>query len=98
MTLYGLALRNAFLRNKTRSLLTMLGVIIAAVAFLFLRTVLAAWYASSDASSADRVVTRNAISLEACIHAAFRPVAHRLLRRTRHECRNLQRRSNTRGV
>ena len=63
MTLYGLALRNAFLRNKTRSLLTLLGVIVAAVAFLFLRTVLSAWYASSDASSADRVVTRNAISI-----------------------------------
>jgi putative ABC transport system permease protein len=63
MTLTGFALRNAFLRNKTRSLLTLLGVIIAAVAFIFLRTVLAAWYASSDASSADRVVSRNAISL-----------------------------------
>ncbi|HEY2031195.1 MAG TPA: ABC transporter permease, partial [Myxococcales bacterium] len=63
MTLAGLALRNAFLRNKTRSFLTVLGVIVTAVAFLFLRTVLAAWYASSEASSADRVVTRNAISL-----------------------------------
>ena len=63
MTLTGLALRNAFLRNKTRSLLTILGVVISAVAFLFLRTVLTAWYASSEASSADRVVTRNAISL-----------------------------------
>jgi putative ABC transport system permease protein len=63
VTLAGLALRNAFLRNKTRSFLTVLGVIVTAVAFLFLRTVLAAWYASSEASSADRVVTRNAISL-----------------------------------
>ena len=63
MTLAGLALRNAFLRNKTRSFLTVLGVVLAAVAFLFLRTVLTAWYASSDASAADRVVTRNAISL-----------------------------------
>lgn len=63
MTLTGLAVRNAFLRNKTRSLLTILGVVISAVAFLFLRTVLTAWYASSEASSADRVVTRNAISL-----------------------------------
>ena len=63
MTLTGLALRNAFLRNKTRSLLTVLGVVLAAVAFLFLRTVLTAWYASSEASAADRVVTRNAVSL-----------------------------------
>jgi putative ABC transport system permease protein len=63
MTLAGLALRNAFLRNKTRSLLTVLGVVISAVAFLFLRTLLTAWYSSAEASSADRVVTRNAISL-----------------------------------
>jgi putative ABC transport system permease protein len=63
MTLPGLALRNALLRNKTRSFLTILGVVLSAVAFLFLRTILAAWYASAEASSADRVVTRNAISL-----------------------------------
>jgi len=47
MTLATLAVRNAFLRNKTRSVLTVLGVVITAVAFLFLRTVLTAWYASS---------------------------------------------------
>src|SRR3954469_1249345 len=63
MTLAGVALRNAFLRNKTRSSLTVLGVILSAVAFLFLRTVLTAWYSSAEASSADRVVTRNAISI-----------------------------------
>jgi putative ABC transport system permease protein len=63
VTLTGLALRNAFLRNKTRSFLTVAGVVLSAVAFLFLRTVLTAWYASADASSADRVVTRNAISI-----------------------------------
>ena len=63
MTLAGLSVRNAFLRNKTRAFLTVLGVVITTVAFLFLRTVLTAWYASSEASSADRIVTRNAISL-----------------------------------
>jgi len=63
VTLAGLALRNAFLRNKTRSFLTVLGTMVAALAFVFLRTVLAAWYASSDASAADRLVTRNAISI-----------------------------------
>ena len=63
MTLTGFALRNTFLRNKTRSFLTILGVVIAALAFVFLRTVLGAWYANSEASSADRVVTRNAISI-----------------------------------
>ncbi len=63
MTLTGLALRNAFLRNKTRSLLTVLGTVITALAFVFLRSVLTAWYASSEASAADRVVTRNAVSI-----------------------------------
>ncbi|HET7788585.1 MAG TPA: ABC transporter permease [Myxococcales bacterium] len=63
MTLTGLALRNAFLRNKTRSFLTVLGVVLSAVAFLFLRTILTAWYSSSEASAADRIVTRNAISI-----------------------------------
>ena len=63
MTLAGLALRNAFLRNKTRALLTVLGTMVTAMAFVFLRTVLAAWYSSSDASAADRVVTRNAVSI-----------------------------------
>jgi putative ABC transport system permease protein len=63
VTLAGLSVRNAFLRNKTRTFLTVLGVVITAIAFLFLRTVLTAWYASSEASSADRVVARNAISI-----------------------------------
>jgi putative ABC transport system permease protein len=63
VTLPGLAMRNALFRNKTRSFLTIFGVVLSAVAFLFLRTILTAWYASAEASSADRVVTRNAISL-----------------------------------
>ena len=63
MTLAGLALRNAFLRNKTRAFLTVLGTVVAAFAFVFLRSVLTALYASSEASAADRIVTRNAISL-----------------------------------
>jgi putative ABC transport system permease protein len=63
VTLAGLAVRNAFLRNKTRAFLTVLGTMVAALAFVFLRTVLAAWYASSEASAADRLVTRNAISI-----------------------------------
>ena len=63
MTLFGLAVRNAFVRNKTRSFLTILGTTVAALAFVFLRTVLGAWYANSNASASDRLVTRNAISI-----------------------------------
>ncbi|MFL5443361.1 MAG: ABC transporter permease [Myxococcales bacterium] len=72
MTLAGLALRNAFLRNKTRAFLTVLGTMVAALAFVFLRTVLAAWYASSDASAADRLVTRNAISITQFLPLSYR--------------------------
>jgi len=71
VTLAGLSVRNAFLRNKTRAFLTVLGVVITTVAFLFLRTVLTAWYASSEASSADRIVTRNAISLTQSLPLAY---------------------------
>ena len=73
MTLATLAVRNAFLRNKTRSVLTVLGVVITAVAFLFLRTVLTAWYASSEASAADRIVTRNAISITQSLPLSYAP-------------------------
>jgi putative ABC transport system permease protein len=38
-------------------------VVLSTVAFLFLRTILTAWYSSAEASSADRVVARNAISI-----------------------------------
>src|SRR4051794_6936338 len=72
VTLAGLALRNAFLRNKTRAFLTILGTMVAALAFVFLRTVLAAWYASSDASAADRLVTRNAISITQFLPLSYR--------------------------
>ena len=72
MTLTGLALRNAFLRNKTRALLTVLGTMVAALAFVFLRTVLAAWYSSSEASAADRVVTRNAVSITSPLPLSYR--------------------------
>src|SRR6202008_375462 len=71
MTLAGLSVRNGFFRNRTRAFLTVLGVVITAVAFLFLRPVLPAWYASSEASSADRVVARNAISITQPLPLAY---------------------------
>ena len=72
MTLAGFALRNAFLRNKTRSGLTILGTVVAALAFVFLRTVLSAWYANSEASAQDRIVARNAISITQPLPLAYR--------------------------
>lgn len=57
-----LVLRNV-LRQKLRSLLTGLGIMVAIVAFGALRTLVDAWYAGVDAASASRLITRNAISL-----------------------------------
>src|SRR3989337_2473314 len=62
MLLLKLTVKNAF-RHKLRTILTMLGVTVAILAFGLLRTVIDAWYAGVDASSASRLVTRNAISL-----------------------------------
>ena len=57
-----LILRNT-LRHKLRTSLTMLGIIVAIVAFGLLRTVVDAWYSGAEGSSETRLVTRNAISL-----------------------------------
>jgi putative ABC transport system permease protein len=54
--------RNAF-RHRLRTLLTVLGITIAILAFGLLRTVVSAWYAGVNASSATRLITRNAVSL-----------------------------------
>ena len=61
MTLTGLAVRN-LARNKFRVLLTSVGVAIAIVAFLLLRTVVWAWASGSDFAAKDRVVTRHKIT------------------------------------
>ena len=57
-----LILRNAF-RHRLRSLLTVAGMCVAILAFALLRTVVSAWYAGVEASSASRLITRNSISL-----------------------------------
>jgi putative ABC transport system permease protein len=54
--------RNVF-RAKLRTALTIVGLVIAILAFGLLQTVVRAWYAGSDAASATRLITRNAISL-----------------------------------
>ena len=62
MHVFRLIFKNSF-RHKLRTFLTVLGVSIAILAFGLLRTVVSAWYAGVEASSASRLVTRNAISL-----------------------------------
>jgi putative ABC transport system permease protein len=57
-----LALRNVF-RARLRSALTLMGLVIALVAFGLMQTVVGAWNAGVDMASATRVITRSAISL-----------------------------------
>ncbi len=57
-----LIFKSAF-RNRLRTTLTSIGVAIVIVAFLFLRTFIAAWYAGADAAAVDRLIIRNKTSL-----------------------------------
>jgi putative ABC transport system permease protein len=57
-----LILRNA-LRHKLRTGLTVLGLVVAILAFGLLQTVVDAWYAGAENAAPNRLVTRNAISL-----------------------------------
>jgi len=62
MFLLKLLFKNAF-RHKLRSWLTILSIAIAILAFGLLRTVVEAFYSGVERSSANRIVTRNAISM-----------------------------------
>lgn len=62
MILFKILFRNAF-HNRLRSSLTILGIVVAILAFGLLRTVISSFYAGVEAASASRLVTRNAISI-----------------------------------
>ncbi|SPD73977.1 ABC transporter permease protein [uncultured Desulfobacterium sp.] len=62
MLIYKILIRNAF-RNRLRAALTVIGIGVAILAFCLLRTIVGAWYAGVEASSATRLITRNAISI-----------------------------------
>lgn len=57
-----LVIKSAF-RNRLRSSLTAVGVAVAIIAFLFLRTFVTAWNAGADNAAVDRMVVRNKISI-----------------------------------
>ncbi len=61
MTLVSLAAKNV-LRNKFRAVLTVVGVAVAVLTFMMLRTIITAWTAGADYAAKDRVVTRNKIT------------------------------------
>ena len=62
MFIFRLLLKNAF-RHRLRTLLTMVGLVVAVCAFGMLRTIVDAWYAGAEASSSTRLITRSATSL-----------------------------------
>jgi putative ABC transport system permease protein len=66
-----LIVKNAF-RHKLRTALTIASVTIAILSFGMLRTLIDAWYAGVAASSANRLVTRNSISLVFSLPIAYR--------------------------
>jgi len=63
--------RNVF-RARLRSTLTIVGLVIAILAFGLLQTVVRAWYAGAEAASATRLITRNAISLTFAMPVYYR--------------------------
>jgi putative ABC transport system permease protein len=71
MHILKLLFRN-ILRRKLRTFLTVLGISVAILSFGLLHTVVHAWYAGVDASSASRLVTRNSISLVFSLPIAYR--------------------------
>jgi len=50
------------LRHKLRTMLTIAGIAIAVMSFGFMRTIVTAWYAGVEASAANRMITRDAVS------------------------------------
>lgn len=77
MRIFKLILKN-LLRHKLRSLLTIIGITIAVTAFGLLRTVVTAWYAGVEASSANRLITRHSVSFIFPLPLAYRDQIARL--------------------
>jgi len=77
MFLLKLLSRNAF-RHTLRTLLTILGITVAILAFGLLQTVVGAWYAGVNSSSAARLITRNAVSLVFSLPIAYQDRIRRI--------------------
>ena len=71
MKIFKLTWKNS-LRHKLRTFLTVLGLAIAVMAFAVIRTAVDAWYAGASASSPNRLVTINNVSLIFTIPMAYK--------------------------
>lgn len=65
-------------RHKLRTLLTILGLAVAVVAFSVIRTLIGSYFASADVIPPDRLVTRNAISYIFDIPLAYKEKIERV--------------------
>ncbi len=77
MRILKLIIKN-LLRHKLRTFLTIIGITIAVAAFGLLRTVVTAWYAGVEASSANRLITRHSVSFIFPLPIAYRDRITRL--------------------
>jgi putative ABC transport system permease protein len=71
MKISKLVFKNA-MRHKLRTILTMLGIAVALLAFGLIRTVISSWYAGVEASAQNRLVVRSAVSLIQPLPLAYR--------------------------
>jgi len=71
MKVFKLIFKNA-LRHKLRTILTILGIAVAMIAFGLLRTVVTAWNVGVEASQADRLITRHSVSFIFPLSYAYR--------------------------
>src|SRR5262252_7445235 len=62
MTYPAMLVKNAF-RNRFRTILTIAGIGVAILAFVFLRTVVDVWNSGLTAAAEDRLVTRHKVSI-----------------------------------
>lgn len=60
-------------QHKLRTLLTILGMAVAILAFMLLRSVVAAWYRGVDAASDNLLITRHAVSLTFSLPLSYLP-------------------------
>lgn len=62
MAIVKIVLRNAF-RHRLRTILTMVGIATAVMAFGLIRTIVTAWNAGVEASASNRMITRHKVSI-----------------------------------
>jgi len=77
MWVFRLILRNTG-RHKLRTLLTILGLAVAVIAFSVIRTLIGSYYASADTIPPDRLVTQNAISYTFDLPLAYKEKIERV--------------------